>query len=91
MRGGVEKGKEREEKSPPPSVMHARVRESKGEKFSSRQKFSITRERQGERETGRGNSSRDRNYFRCEKGRSLVERERGEEERERLATGMRER
>ena len=82
----MEKGKEREEKSPPPSVTHARVRESKGEKFSSRRKFSIVRERRGERETGRGNSSRDENYFRRERGRSSLERERGEEERERLVT-----
>ena len=64
----MEKVKEREEKSPPPSVTHARVRESKGEKFSSRRKFSVVRERVGERETGRGNSSCDGNYFCRERG-----------------------
>ena len=44
------------------------------------------RDFEGERRTGRGNSSRDGNYFRRERGRSSLDRERGEEERERLAT-----
>ena len=64
-------------------IFVARERGEEREKDrKTERKFSIARERRGERETGRGNSSRDGNYFRRERGRSSLERERGEEERE---------